>query len=125
MSAVQAVAPLRRRALERIGMSPEQEMELLEREQKADDTYFVDRKEGEISLDAPAPNGLGKVGDLLGRDEEGQIVCFMALPANGIFDPSAHGSLYAYQRLGCRCNKCKGARAEYQRNYRAAQKRAA
>lgn len=125
MSAVLAPPRRSRRTLEREGMTPEQELELLIAEQKADDTYFIDRPAGEISIDAPAPNGEGTIGDMIGYDEEGELVVFMPLPptSSPIGNASQHGTIYAYARLKCKCRPCKNAKAAYERERR--RKRAA
>lgn len=122
MSAL-AVAPLTRRTLERRGMTPEQELELLINEQQADDTFYVDRPSGEISLDAPAPHGEGTIGDLLAYDEEGELLVMLPLPATPpLADANQHGTIYSYKRLSCRCLKCKAAQASFMREYRARKK---
>jgi hypothetical protein len=55
----------------------EAELQLLAAQQERDDTYFVDRRHGEISLDASGPNG-GTVGDLIGVDPEtGDVVSYL------------------------------------------------
>jgi hypothetical protein len=101
-------------------MTPEEELELLIAEQQADDTFFVDRPAGEISLDAPAPNGEGTIGDMIGYDEEGELAVFMPLPpaSSPIGNASQHGTIYAYKRLECRCVPCKAANAAYLAAYR-------
>lgn len=131
MSAVTAVRPLRRRSLERTGMTPEQELELLVAEQQKDDTYYVDRHPGEISLDARGPGGTGStISDYVGVDEEGDLVIFGAprgslrrvLGATPSFaDPRSitHGTIYSYRRLGCKCSPCRAAQAKAVSEYRA------
>ena len=105
-------------------MTPEQELELLIAEQQADDTYYVDRREGEVSLDAPSPDGKSSLGDLIGVDEDGELIVFFRPYSDTAFDTqkSQHGTLYGYRRLGCRCVPCKRANACYMREYRAARR---
>lgn len=124
MAVATAVRPRRRRSLERMAMTPEQELELLIAEQHADDTYYVDRHEGEISLDAPSPDGHSTLGDMIGVDEDGELIVFFSAHSGTAFDTqrSQHGSLYGYRRLGCRCAPCKRANATYMREYRAARR---
>lgn len=121
MSAL-ALAPraLKRRTLERMGMTPEQELELLIAEQQADDTYFIDRPSHIISIDAPAPNGEGTIGDLIGYDPDTEelITAFPLPPTPPMANASQHGSIYAYARLKCRCRPCKDAKATYEREKR-------
>ena len=119
-----AAAPLRRRTLERQGMTPEQELELLVREQQADDTYFIDRKEGEISLNAPTPDGRVSMGDLIGVGEEGETLVFFRPHSDTRFDDqkTQHGTIYGYRRLRCRCVPCTVAQSKAVREYRARKK---
>lgn len=121
MSAV-VMAPRapRRRTLERTGMTPEQELELLIREQEADDTFYVDRPSHIISLDASSPAGEGTLADLIGYDPETgeQIVCFPLPATPPLANADQHGTNYAYMNLKCRCRPCKDANSSYMREYR-------
>lgn len=121
MSVAMTACRQARRALERTAMTPEQELELLIAEQQADDTYYVDRPAGEISLDAPAPSGDGTLGDLVGYDDSGELVCFAPVPraSSPIGNAGQHGTIYAYMRLRCRCAPCTDANSSYMRMYRA------
>ena len=127
-----AAKPPSRRMLERTGMTPEQELELLIREQQKDDTYFIDRHTGEISIDAPAPDGYGTMADLLGVGEDGAVFigdCRHAerggpsvrLGFQGLADPQQipHGTLGGYTNHRCRCKPCRQANTEYRRKKRA------
>ena len=115
-----AAKPPSRRMLERKGMTPEEELELLIREQQKDDTHFVDRPSGEISLDAPAPKGEGTIGSLVGRDEDGQLISFVQ-PHVSLFDPThiPHGTLGGYTNHRCRCTPCRKTNTAYRRRKRA------
>lgn len=120
MSAVQAEQPLRRRALERQGLTPEVELQLLIQEQQADDVYFVGKQPKVVSLDSPAPKGDGVVSDFVGVIE-GQIVSFLPRGEESLFLISVnHASFDAYNNKGCRCRQCKTFMAEYRRQKRAA-----
>lgn len=116
-----AAKPPSRRMLERMGMNPEQELELLIREQQKDDTYFVDRPAGEISLDAPAPDRGGTVADLIGVTEDGVIFLGESLGISGLADPRRvpHGTLGGYTNHRCRCVPCRKANTAYRRRKRA------
>lgn len=116
-----AAKPLSRRMLERKGMTPEEELELLIREQQKDDTYFIDRPAGEVSLDAPAPDRAGTVADLIGVDENGVIFLGESLGVHGLVDPRLvpHGTLGGYTNHRCRCTPCRHANTEYRRRKRA------
>lgn len=105
-------------------MTPEQELELLINEQQKDDTYYVDRPSGEISLDAPTPDGVATMGDLVGIDDEGEITVFFRPPPGALFENQGpqHGTIYAYRRLRCRCVKCKKAQSTAVAEYRARRK---
>ncbi len=119
-----AAKPPSRRTLERMGMTPEQELELLIREQQKDDTYFIERQPGEISLNAPwhAGGELREVGDLLQVDEDG-VVSFGGeqFGHSALADPRLvpHGTLGGYTNHHCRCARCRKANAEYRRKKRA------
>lgn len=128
-AATMAAAPLRRRALERKGMTPEEELDLLIREQQADDTYFIGRPEGDISLDVPAPGGCDYIRDLIGVDEDGELFIGSAarssispikvrLGSGGVLGSVRHGTIYGYRRQRCRCCKCRKAQADSVREYR-------
>jgi hypothetical protein len=143
-----AVAPPRRRTLERTGMTLEQELELLIREQTTDDTHYVDVPGSQVSLDAPAPSGEGgTIGDeLIGYDPwdlvdavvdleldpaavaySGPLVDHMPLRRGTVLtDPrkTPHGTAGAYQNHKCRCPRCRSAWATYVRERRAAQRAA-
>lgn len=115
-----AAKPLSRRMLERMGMTPEEELELLIREQQKDDTYFIDRPAGEVSLDAPAP--WGRIGDLLHLGEDGVAsLGGERLCHSGLTDPRMvpHGTLGGYTNHRCRCTPCRQANTEYRRKKRA------
>lgn len=115
-----AAKPLSRRMLERKGMTPEEELELLIREQQKDDTYFIDRPAGEVSLDASAP--WGRIGDLLQVDEDGvPHLGGNRLCHSGLADPRLipHGTLGGYTNHRCRCTPCRQANTEYRRLKRA------
>lgn len=106
-------------------MTPEEELELLIAEQQHDDTYFIDRREGEISLDAPTPDRTRTIHDLIGVDEDGEVVTFLRNAAHLNYSPlrdprqTVHGTIYAYRRLRCKCAPCKAAQAKAVREYRA------
>jgi len=115
-----AVAPLRRRALERKGMTPEEELELLIQEQARDDeTWIIRHPENIASLDSPRMGGEGTNHDFIGVDEDGHIFSFLENPIS----PWAHNSLKhgygGYTKYGCRCRKCKDGNAAYRRARRA------
>ena len=112
-----AAKPPSRRMLERTGMTPEQELELLIREQQKDDTYFIDRPAGEVSLDAPAPDHSGSVSDLIGVDEDGYIFLGESLGNSGLADPRVipHGTLGGYTNHRCHCGPCRQANTEFRR----------
>lgn len=116
-----AAKPPSRRMLERMGMTPEQELELLIREQQKDDTYFIDRPAGEVSLDARAPGGSGTVADLIGVDEDGMVFLGESLGSSCFADPRLvpHGTLGGYTNHRCRCTPCRRANTEYRRRRRA------
>ena len=116
-----AAKPPSRRMLERMGMTPEEELALLIREQQKDDTYFIDRPAGEVSLDAPAPDHSGTVSDLIGVDEDGRIVLGESIGISGLADPRLvpHGTLGGYTNHRCRCTPCRKANTEYRRKKRA------
>lgn len=118
-----AVAPLRRRTLERQGMTPEEELQLLVQEQKADDTYIVYRPNWTVSLDGPATGAEGIVSDYLGTDEDGELINFLPRERSALTMPALipHGTLGGYNNHKCRCCKCRAAVAEYRRNKRAEQ----
>jgi hypothetical protein len=120
-AAVMAPRAPRRRTLERMGMTPEQELELLIREQEADDTFYVDRPSHIISIDAPSPTGEGTLADLIGYDPETgeQLVCFPLPATPPLANASQHGTEYAYNRLGCKCAPCREAAASGRRARRA------
>jgi hypothetical protein len=146
MSAATAIAPPRRRTLERTGMTPEQELELLISEQRADDTHYVDVPGSQVSLDSPAPSGEGgTIGDeMIGRDPwdlvdacidlglepaevafSGDLVDNMPLRRGGVLtDPRKinHGTINGYTNHKCKCAHCRGAWAKYLREYRAARR---
>lgn len=115
---VLAVAPLRRRALERKGMTPEEELQLLIQEQaKDDETYSVSRPEHVVSMDSPLPSGHGTISDLIGVDDEGDFHCY--LPNPGASFPSGFPHGYGgYTKHGCRCRQCKNGNAAYRRQRR-------
>lgn len=126
MSAVQVAKPLRRRALEKQGMTPKQELELLVQEQKADDTFRVDRPARVSSFEDPTPTGegFGTFADLIGV-VDGEIVSFLPrFYSDSVFSvfiaPSRHATFDAYNNKGCRCRQCKAFMAEYRRQKRAA-----
>ena len=123
MSAVEAVKPLRRRALERQGMTREQELELLVQEQQADDVYAISRPAKQVSLNGAAPgisSGEETVADFIGV-VEGQVVSFLPRSEASVFLVSfKHASFDAYNNHGCRCRRCKNFMAEYRRNKRRA-----
>lgn len=122
MSAL-AEAPLRRRALERAGMSPEQELELLIQEQTADDTFFVRKAAGERQLDGAVSEliGLEYDFDAFDPDAQGEMVSFLPREEDSLFSICiTHGVRSTYTNLLCRCVPCKGAEAMYQRERRAA-----
>lgn len=116
-----AAKPPSRRTLERMGMTPEQELELLIREQQKDDTHFIDRPAGEVSLDARAPDGTGTVADLIGISEDGVIFLAESLGTHGLADPRLvpHGTLGGYTNHRCHCGPCRQANTEYRRKKRA------
>jgi hypothetical protein len=74
MAALTAARPRRLTALERMAMTPEQELERLVAEQEADDTHYQITSgtayEWQVSLDALAPTGDGGTigAELVGRD---------------------------------------------------------
>jgi hypothetical protein len=119
-----AAKPPSRRMLERMGMTPEEELELLIREQQKDDTHFIDRPANEVSLNAPWRIGgeLREVGDLLQVDEDGVVSFSEAL---GHRSPLAdtrmipHGTLGGYTNHRCHCGPCRQANTEYRRKKRA------
>jgi hypothetical protein len=121
MSAVEAVKPLRRRALERQGMTREQELELLVQEQQADDIYAISRPAREISFDAPSSTRSWlSVGNFI-AEVDGQVVSFLPRRQESLFFVSfKHASFDAYNNHGCRCRPCKNFMAEYRRAKRAA-----
>lgn len=122
MSAL-AEAPLRRRALERAGMSPEQELELLIQEQTADDTYFVRKPAGERQLDGAVSELIGVEYDFDRFDSEapGVVISYLPREEESLFSICVkHGIRSTYTNLLCRCVPCKGAEATYQRERRAA-----
>jgi hypothetical protein len=138
MSAL-AEAPLRRRTLERTGMTPEQELELelLISEQEADDTYFVRKPVGEVSLDRPAlssgfierysgdPTFFDFVGieydfDSFGPHAQGQFVDFLPRERESLFAVGVkHGVRSTYTNLKCRCTPCRAANSAFIRERRA------
>ncbi len=111
-----AEAPLRRRALERKGMTPEEELDLLIREQKADDeAWTVSRPENVVSLDAQTPSGEACIGDLIGVDDLGERFCFLPHSVSPLTPSNfAHG-YGGYTKHGCRCRQCKDGNAAYRR----------
>jgi hypothetical protein len=148
-AAVMAPRAPRRRTLERMGMTPEQELELLIREQEADDTHYVDVPGWQVSLDASAPSGEGgTIGDeLIGRDPwelvdsaidlglnpaplaySGDLVDSMpprrGLLVGGLIDPLniPHATAGGYQNHKCRCVPCTAAWATYKRERRVARR---
>lgn len=119
---------------------------LLIAEQKADDTYWITTRRGEVSLDAPWKDGT--VGsELVGRDpwelvdaaidlslDPGELayagdVYDAFRPKRGcvLTDPrdTDHGTVNAYVNRKCRCEGCRAAMAQYMRAYRAERKAAA
>jgi hypothetical protein len=135
MSTLMAPPAPRRRTLERTGMTPEQELELLIREQEVDDTFFVRKAAGEISLEGPAPGGLsGTVSDFLGiaydfdnldPDAQGEMVDFLPREEKSLFSVGVpHGTMSTYTHHKCRCVKCKASFATYRRQKRAEAKAA-
>lgn len=120
MSAVTTAKRLSRRSLERQGMTPEEELELLIAEQQADDTHIIRKPLNELSLDAPAPGGLGLVSDFIGVDEDGEIISFLPREEGLIAGSKIpHGTRGGYTNYRCRCNPCRSANAEYVRARRA------
>jgi hypothetical protein len=118
-AATLAAAPLRRRTLERTGMTPEQELELLIVEQRKDDNYFIDRENGMYSLDAPWGETTTLL-DLVGVDDEGEIVvCFRPEVLLGNPQSLTHGLRSTYVKHECRCKKCSKANSTYISKYRA------
>lgn len=93
-------------------MTPEQELELLIREQEADDTYFIDRPADHVSLDV--------VRDLIMVDPEtGELIVDFPLPPTPpLANAHQHGTNYGYMHLKCRCRPCKDANSSYMREYR-------
>jgi hypothetical protein len=130
MSVVKATKPLRRRALERQGMTEEVELELLIQEQQVDDTDFVRPQEGlrVVSFDSPAPligmhtsHAEDAVANFVSVNEDGEIVSFLPRSAESVFLVSfKHSTFDAYNNHGCRCRQCKFFMAEYRRQKRAA-----
>lgn len=104
-------------------MTREEELARLILEQERDDNYFQ-RPERHVVLSLDAPAGfseggdLGVIGDLIGADEDGQIVSFLPRSrgwAMGRFIP--HGTKGGYVNHGCKCAPCTAAAAAYQRTY--------
>jgi hypothetical protein len=129
MSTATATRPSRR-TLERRGMTPDEELELLIAEQQADDVYFVRKPLGEISLEAPAPGGFeGSVSDYIGLefdfdafdpDASGEVVSYLPRSEESLFAVGfPHGTFNAYNNHKCRCTKCKSFFADYRRRKRA------
>ena len=136
--AATAVRP-RLSARAKADMTPEQELEYLIAEQAADDTYRLDPRGGDISLDAAAdaigydPWDLVDAAIDLGLEPAevayaGELVNTLR-PRRGdiLVDPSKtpHGTHNAYRNYKCRCPKCRAAWAAYVRERRAAQRLAA
>jgi hypothetical protein len=123
-----AEAPLRRRALERQGMTEEMELKLLIQEQEADDVFFVSRPPKEVSLDAPFGSkgktmirGSVFLSDFVGVTEDGALISFLPRSEESVFLVSfKHCTFDAYNNHGCRCRPCKSFMAEYRRQKRAA-----
>lgn len=127
MSVVEAVKPLRRRALERQGMTEEIELQLLIQEQEADDVFFISRPQREESLDGPVRAGgrlggaIGAVSEYIGVTDEGEIVSFLPRSNDSLFLVRInHATFDAYNNHSCRCRLCKSFMAEYRRQKRAA-----
>jgi hypothetical protein len=119
MSVVEATKPLRRRALERQGMTEEVELELLIQEQEVDDVYWISRPPKEVSFDGPAPQW-GLVSDFV-AEIEGEVVSFLPRSDESVFLVSfKHSTFDAYNNHGCRCRPCKSFMAGYRRQKRAA-----
>jgi hypothetical protein len=124
MSAL-AEAPLRRRALERSGMTPEQELELLIQEQAADDTYFVRKAAGECQLDGGVSELVGVTYDFDSFDSEaqGEVISYLPREEDSLFSSHVkHGLRSTYTNLKCKCVACRAAESAYQRERRAAAK---
>lgn len=139
--AAPAAKPPTRRMLEKQGMTREQELDLLIREQAADDTHRQDHEtRGGVSLDAPASGGtVGSeyvgydpwelVDDCidLGLDPaevaySGPIVEEMPRRRGDVLtDPQSlpHGTKNGYVNHKCRCPHCTTAWNEYMAAYRA------
>lgn len=67
-----------RKALQSVEVDEQRELGQLITEQHRDDTHVVERPHGEISLDAPDPDGEGTIGaDLVGMGEDGEIVSYL------------------------------------------------
>lgn len=129
-TATLAPPALKRRTLERTGMTPEQELELLISEQAADNVFFIRKPAGEISLDGPAPGGQdGHVVDFLGveydfdafdPDAQGELVDFLPREEQSLFAVGIpHGTWSTYVNRKCRCRPCTDAAAAYFRQRRA------
>lgn len=125
MSVLEAVAPLRRRALERQGLTPETEMQLLIQEQEADDVFFVrheaNRPETFMSFDGFVSGSRDLVSDFI-AEVDGEVVSYLPRSMNeSLFCVSfRHSTFDAYNNKGCRCRQCKSFMAEYRRQKRAA-----
>lgn len=132
MSAVQTAERPSRRMLERQGMTPEQELELLIIEQQADDTYRISRPMHEISFDAPAPGSTeGTVTDVVGVEydfagladgdyDDPKIVSFLPREETNISSSNVpHGTTGGYRNHKCRCVPCTSAQRKAVAEYRA------
>ncbi len=121
-------APPRRRVLERTGMTPEQELELLVREQTADDTFSVRKPAGEIHFSGTVAEQVGVEYDFDSFDAEasGEIVSFLPREEESLFSVGIpHGVRSTYTNLKCRCPLCSAANAKFIRENRAAKRAAA
>jgi hypothetical protein len=103
-------------------VTPEEELELLIEEQRRDDTHIVRPERGyAFSLDAPTPDGDGVLGDCVGVDADGEIVCLLPRRRGDVMGHIPHGTTGGYTNHRCRCRRCRDAHAAYMRAYRPAQ----
>ena len=109
-------------------MTPEEELEQLIAEQKADDTHIVrpDRQARYgYSLDATWQNsdsgGETSFANVIGVDMEGEVVSFIKHRKGSILTGSAewHGTEDGYSNHLCRCARCRAANAAANRRRKA------
>ena len=94
-------------------MTREEELALLIAEQRADDTNFVQPEAGCVSIDA--------VKDYIAQDDKGRPVSLLRNERGTVLQSNSapwHGTVGGYRNHGCKCVRCKAAKALAQKQRR-------